>query len=54
MKLPADKLNSAIEAGLRSCDLYDVAQADILCRSHLRKFLQAALNELEKKDIKCR
>lgn len=39
-------LNNAIEMGLRTCDLYFVAQEDRLCRRALRDFLRAAIDAL--------
>lgn len=42
------ELNKAVEAGLRHCDLYDVASQDIIGRNHLRRFLAGAFESVAK------
>jgi hypothetical protein len=44
---PTD-LTNAIDAGIKACDLYEVAKEDVLRRSHLEQFLTAAVAALSR------
>ena len=38
-----DKLDKAIDAGLKAADLFEIAKDDIITRANLRTFLEAAI-----------